>query len=103
MNTRGQQMAIQILFLLMTVGILVAVVPYFIELMNLLQQSDYLNCPGYLVGGNANNTLSYNNSLPSNSLSCLSIRLFIPYLILAILIAGVAKLISGRLEPIGGY
>lgn len=93
MNNRGQMIMIQLLFLLMTIAVLIAIIPAINALLNIAQQSDGLNCQGYSYNGNENNTLSYNASLASNTLACLSIRLYLPYVILIVLIGGVSKLL----------
>lgn len=95
-NNKGQMIIIQLLFLFMTIAVLVAMIPALNSILNIAQQSDYLNCQGYVFDGNANNTLSYNSSLASNTLACLSIRLYLPYIILVVLIGGVSKLLVDR-------
>ena len=103
-NKRGQTIMIQLLFLFMTFGILIALIPSLNTLLNLSQQSDYLNCQGYYLNGNVTNPLSYNVNLPSNTFACLAIRLYLPYLIVAILIGTITKVLSSRLTPEpGGY
>lgn len=99
MNKRGQMIIIQLLFFFMTLAVLIALIPALNSVLNTAQQSDYLNCQGYIDNGNANNTLSYNSSLASNTLACLSIRLYLPYVILVVLIGGVTKLLA---ERVGG-
>lgn len=102
MNNRGQMIMINLLFLLMTIAVLVALIPALNAILNIAQQSDGLNCPGYKLGGDANNSLSYNSSFPSNTLSCLAIQLYLPYIVLAVLIGGVSRLIASRMEMGGG-
>lgn len=106
MNRKGQMIMIQLLFLLMTIAVLVAIIPAINSLLNIAQQSDGLNCQGYSYNGDANNTLSYNASLASNTLACLSIRLYLPYVILVVLIGGVSKLLADRIgapQPVYPY
>ncbi|MFI5405057.1 MAG: hypothetical protein ACHQ1D_00945 [Nitrososphaerales archaeon] len=95
-NRRGQMIMIQLLFLFMTIAVLVAMIPALNSVLNIAQQSDYLNCQGYSYLGNANHTFSYNASLASNTLACLSIRLYLPYIVLVVLIGGVSKLLMDR-------
>ncbi len=102
MNKKGQVMMINLLFLLMTVAVMIALIPQFNILLNMAQQSDFLNCQGYFYQGNPNSTLSYNVSLPSNTLACLSIDLYLPYIIMAVLIAGVSRVIMGRITTDSG-
>lgn len=87
---------IQLLFLFMTIAVLVAMIPALNAVLNIAQQSDYLNCQGYSFNGDENNSLSYNSSLASNTLACLSIRLYLPYIVLVVLIGGVSKLLVDR-------
>lgn len=101
-DKRGQVMMINLLFLLMTVAVMIALIPQFNILLNMAQQSDHLNCAGYYFNGNPNNTLSYNVSLPSNTLACLSIDLYLPYIVIAVLIAGVSRVIMGRITTDSG-
>jgi len=97
-NNRGQMIMINLLFLLMTVAVLVALIPALNAILNIAQQSDNLNCSGYSYNGDANDSLSWNRSLPSNTLACLAIDLYLPYIVLAVLIGGVSRLIASRME-----
>ena len=101
-NSKGQVMIINLLFLLMTIAVLVALIPELTNLLNLAQQSDYLNCKGYAYSGDPNNSLSYNSSLTSNTLACISIDLYLPYIVMAVLIAGVSRVILGRISTESG-
>jgi hypothetical protein len=92
---------INLLFLLMTIAVLVAMIPALNAILNIAQQSDGLNCPGYKYNGTASDPLSYNVNLPSNTLACLAIQLYLPYIVLAVLIGGVSRLIASRME-VGG-
>jgi L-lactate permease len=102
MNKRGQVMMINLLFLLMTVAVMIALIPEFNTLLNMAQQSNALNCQGYYFNGDVNNTLSYNSTLPTNVLACLSIDLYLPYIIMAVLIAGVSRVLLGRITTDSG-
>lgn len=98
-NNRGQVIILNLLFLLMTVIILIALIPQITELLNMAQQSDSLNCKGYIYNGDVNHTLSYNDSKKTNTLACMSIDLYLPYILLAVLIAAVSRVIVGREPP----
>jgi hypothetical protein len=89
---------INLLFLVMTIAVLVALIPALNSLLNIAQQSDSLNCPGYKLNGNASDPLSYNSALASNTLACLAIQLYLPYIVLAVLIGGVSKLLVSRMD-----
>jgi hypothetical protein len=95
---KGQMIMINLLFLFMTIAVLVALIPALNSLLNIAQQSDGLNCNGYIHNGNSNDSLSYNSSLASNDLSCLAIKLYLPYIVLAVLIGGVSRVIASRME-----
>jgi len=62
-----------------------------------------LNCPGYDYknsGTIGDHKLDYNASLQNtDTVSCLAIGLYVPYIVLTILIAGVAKMLAGRMTP----
>ena len=102
MNKKGQVMIINLLFLLMTIAVMIALIPELVTLLNMAQQSDYLNCKGYYYNGNPNHSLSYNNSLKPNTLACISIDLYLPYIVMAVLIAGVSRVIIGRITTESG-
>jgi hypothetical protein len=102
MNGKAQVMMINLLFLLMTIAVMIALIPQFNTLLNMAQQSNALNCQGYYYQGNPNSTLSYNVTLPSNTLACLSIDLYLPYIVMAVLIAGVSRVIMGRITTDSG-
>lgn len=102
MNKKGQVMMINLLFLLLTVAVMVALIPEFNTLLNMSQQSNALNCQGYYYNGDVNNSLSYNATLPTNVLACLSIDLYLPYIVMAVLIAGVSRVLLGRITTDSG-
>lgn len=97
-ENRGQALMVNMLLFFMAAAFLVSILPAFNELISYAQQSDSLNCKGYKYDGNENHTLSYNSSLATSTISCLSIRFYVPYLILAVLVGGVAKLLSNKVE-----
>jgi len=53
------------------------------------QQSDSLNCKGFIYSGNENHTLSFNSSLHGGAsgspLSCLALKLYLPYILVFLL------------------
>jgi len=106
MNKQGQMFMLNLLLLVMVIMVMVALMPALNEVLNIVQQSDSLNCNGYVYNGDATHALSYNSSLTSNSMACLAIKLYLPYILLAVLIGGVAKLLAGRGfggGDVGGY
>jgi len=99
MNKKGGLMELpqNLLFLFMVVGILVGIVPGISTMIDVARQSDGLNCVGYVHDGNAGNTLSYNSTIGTRStLGCLALTLYVPYIVLGVLIAGVAALFYQR-------
>ena len=90
---------VNLLLFFMVIAVLVAMIPAMNTMLNIAQQSDGLNCAGYVYKGNPNSPLSYNATLDSGTgttLACLAINLYLPYIILVVLVAGVTKLISSR-------
>jgi len=108
MNKHGQAIMIGLLVLVMTTAILIAVIPMMKNMLDITKQSNGLNCEGYKYGGDATHALSYNSSLNTDQTSCIAIGLYIPYLVLVVIIAGISKLVMGQLggqqqQPYGGY
>ena len=100
MNNKGSLMSlpVNLLMLFIAVTFLVALVPAFVEMQDMAQQSDNLNCKGFVYDGSATNVLSYNSTmLTKSSIGCMAIKLYIPYIVLGVLIAGVAMIFYGRM------
>lgn len=99
MNNRGNVM-LGLLFFLMALGVLVVFVSPMNDFIDLMQQSDSLNCKGYIFNGDSNHTLSFNSSLHGGAsgspLACLSLKLYLPYILLTFLIAGIAAVLAGK-------
>ena len=95
-NKSGQMIMINMLFLFMAIAIVVAFIPALSEMLGMAQQSDGLNCNGYYKDGNSTDPLSYNVSLQTDTLACMAIDLYLPYIVLAVLIGGVSKLLMSR-------
>ena len=91
---------VNLLVFVLAVGVMVAFIPVFVTFINLSQQSNFLNCAGYIHNGNAANPLSFNSTLnggeSGSPLSCIAIRMYLPYLLMVFLIAGVAKLLYNQ-------
>jgi len=97
MNKNGQMIMIQLLFLVMTIMVLIALIGPMRSMLDIAQQSDNLNCKGYTDVNDA--SLSYNVSLNNtNTLACMTIDLYLPYILLTVLIGGVAQLLVRRPE-----
>ena len=96
MNNRGQMILVNLLIFVMVIAVLVALIPALSAFLKVAQQSDGLNCNGYIHTGDVNNSLSYNSSLETNTLACVAIRLYLPYIVIVILVGGVTRLLAGR-------
>lgn len=96
MNNKGNIM-INLLFFLMGLAVLIVLISPIKSFLDIAQGSNFLNCPGF-IDANARpaQNYSYNSSKPSEGLSCLSVKLYLPYLFLVFLIAGVGKLLYDR-------
>lgn len=100
MNNKGQQIMVNLLLFVMLIAVLISLIPALSAMLNIAQQSDELNCAGYVDNGNPNSTLSYNSSLATNTLACVAIRLYLPYIVLIVLVGGVSKLLASRLDVV---
>jgi hypothetical protein len=103
MNRKGSLMdlPVNLLMLFIVVCFLIALIPGFVEIIDTAQQSNSLNCAGYTYNGDPANVLSYNSTIGTKStIGCLALKLYIPYIVLGVLIAGVALILYGR--QIGG-
>lgn len=99
MNNKGNIM-VNLLVFIMGLGVLIAFIGPINDFLDIAQQSDNLNCKGYVHNGDANNTLSFNNTMnggsSSSPIACLSIKLYLPYILLVFLIGGLAGVLSGK-------
>lgn len=99
MDKKGglMDLPVNLLILFIVITFLIALIPGFVELMDTAQNSQNLNCVGYVYNGDSNHSLSYNETIGTkSSIACLAIKLYIPYIVLGVLIAGVALIIYGR-------
>jgi hypothetical protein len=99
MNKRGNIM-LGLLFFIMALGVLVVFISPMNDFIDLMQQSDSLNCKGYIYDGDASHPLSYNGTLTGNvsgsPLGCLAFKLYLPYILLTFLIGGLAAVLGGK-------
>lgn len=99
MNSKGNllDLPVNLLMLFIAITFLVALIPAFAEMQDMAQQSTSLNCVGYKYNGDATNALSYNATIGTRStIGCMAIKLYIPYIVLGVLVAGVAILFYGN-------
>ena len=98
-DKRGQQMMVGLMMLVMTMGILIGIIPVMNTLLNTTKGSDNLNCASYIdTSSNRYTTsnVSYDPNKNTDTFSCLILKLQVPYIILAVLIAGVAGVLYGN-------
>jgi hypothetical protein len=101
MNNRGQsqlmQLPVNLLILFIAVAFLIALIPGFVEMQDMAQQSDQLNCKNYVYNGDDTHPLSWNETIGTkSSIGCMAIKLYLPYILLGVLIAGVSIIFYGR-------
>jgi len=101
MNKKGNIM-ISLLFFIMGLGVLIAFISPINSFIDMAQQSDGLNCKGFIYDGNASHALSFDNSSDGGAsgspIACLTLKLYLPYILLIFLIGGIAGVLSGRTE-----
>lgn len=102
MNNKGNllNMPVNLLMLFISVTFLIALIPAFVEMQNTAQGKDSLNCHGY-IAYNDDGTIDYTNSANNtiatkSSIACMAIKLYIPYIVLGVLVAGVAMIFYGK-------
>ena len=96
MNKSGNLM-LNLLVFFMALAILVVFVGPIKDFIDIAQGNTNLNCRGFVDSqASAIQNYSYNASRSSENLSCLAIKLYLPYLFLVFLIAGVSKLLYDR-------
>jgi hypothetical protein len=88
-----------LLMMFIVVTFLVALLPGMVQMINTAQGSQYLNCAGYTYDTPANN---YNASIPTSTIGCLAIKLYVPYIVLGVLVAVVAGVFYGKTGMGGG-
>lgn len=102
MNRRANfNIMMGLMFFTLTLLFLVAIHPVLKETFNLMKNSERLNCKGYV---DTDPALSYNSSLPTETVGCVGASFGIPYIILAVIIGGLASVVTGKQEaPVQYY
>lgn len=104
MNNRGNIM-LNFLFFLIALGVVIAFISPINSFLDMAQQSDNLNCKGYIHDGDTSNALSFNSTKhggeSGNPLACLALKLYLPYILLVFLVYGVFSVIGNRVSPSG--
>jgi len=100
-NKKGNIM-LNLMFFILALGVLIAFISPINSFINLSQQSDALNCYGYIYNSDPNHALSFNNlsngGASGSPLACLALKLYLPYILLIFLIGGIAAVLSNRSE-----
>jgi len=106
MNKRGNIM-LNLLFFIMALGVMIAFISPINSFLDMAQQSDSLNCKGFIYDGQVNHTLSYNNTLDGGAsgspLACISIKLYLPYILLVFLVAGLMAVLQNKAANLVGF
>lgn len=89
-----------LMFFVLALGVLFVFIHPINAFLQMMQQSDNLNCRGYVFNGDANNSLSFNATLNNGDsgdpLACLAVKPILAYLIVVFLVAGVSAVMGGR-------
>lgn len=98
-NKRGQVLIINLIFLVMTLVVFVAMIPVLKTTINDARHQDALNCESNLNDCSTNpEKPCYNSSKIEDATACAMVDLYIPYIVIIILIAAVAKLMANKVE-----
>lgn len=105
MNKRGNIMFGLMIFV-MALAMMVMFISPMSTFIDFAQQSNNLNCKGFIYNGDVNNSLSFNATLDGGAsgspIGCLAIRLYLPYIILVFLIGGLILVLGGKANEIIG-
>jgi hypothetical protein len=106
MNKRGNIM-ISMLIFIMALGVMIAFIGPINDFIDIAQQSDGLNCKGYIHNGNPDNVLSFNETSHGNNsgspVACLALKLYLPYILLVFLIGGISAVLGNRAGEMFGF
>jgi len=84
----------------MALGVVIAFIGPINSFLDIAQQSDNLNCRGYIHNGDSNNALSYNSTLDNGSsgspIGCIALKLYLPYILLVFLVGGLMMVLANR-------
>jgi len=93
---------LSLLFFMMGLAVLVAFISPINSMLDIAQNSQNLNCYGFInpQSGDVNDTLSFNATKnggnSGNSLTCIAIKLYLPYIFLIFLVGGLALILAGK-------
>lgn len=99
MDKKGN-LIVNLFFFIFAVGMLVTFISPLMTFVNIAQQSDNLNCQGYLYNGDNSSSLSFNSTLnggqSGSPMGCIAIKWYLPYIIIVFLITGVASVLYNQ-------
>lgn len=97
-NKKGQVMIINLLFVFMAIAVLMGMLTAFKDVIDDARGSDSLNCKSTTrVCSASMPEPCYNSSAKdSETLACTMLDLYIPYIVMVVLVAGVAKILANR-------
>lgn len=96
-NNKGQVLIINLMFIFMAIAVLMGMMSAFRDVLDDARGSDSLNCKSTLrVCSSTMPEPCYNSSIEVETLACTMLDLYIPYLVMVVLVAGVAKLMANR-------
>ena len=105
-NKRGQAIIINMAFFFMALVVLVMFISPVKTFLGMAMGSNNLNCQGYAdPAATASVNYSYNatKNPTSDTLSCLAIKLYLPYILMVFLIGGVIRLLYDKsVDFLGG-
>jgi len=97
MNNKGQMIVFNLMMLLIVIVVFMAFIPIFQETIANARGSDGLNCYSTLSNCTAGDPEPcYDASIESQTTSCLIMDIYLPYIIIVVLLMGVAGLMAGR-------
>ena len=106
MNNKGNIM-MNLLMFIMALGVMIIFIGPINAFLDIAQQSDNLNCKGFLFDGDSSHRLSFNNTLDGGAsgqpIGCLALKLYLPYILLAFLISGLSSVLMDRTTTAMGF
>lgn len=101
-SKKGQAIIINMVFLVMTIVVLTGFIPVLKEVLDNARHYDSLNCKSNINNCATSTTVPcYNSSMTTSTTSCLMLDLYLPYILIVVLIAGVGALLANRVQTMG--
>lgn len=103
MNNRGQMIVFNLMMLVITIVVFMALIPVFQETISNARGSDGLNCVSTTsICSASQGEPCYNSSIDVQTTSCLVLDIYLPYIIIVVLIMGVGALVGQKSGMFGG-